>query len=125
MSRNHRFHVDQGGHSVTVLLDVPAGAIEVLVDGKVVAGLRHYPRTDPAELTAELPGEPPRPIRVLVTRPERDGPPLCVLESAGTRYLMPHVPLVPQRPAAPARTTHRLRRRARRWLRRAASRFGT
>ncbi|UYQ63166.1 hypothetical protein [Streptomyces peucetius] len=37
MAGSHRFHLDQGGHSVTVQLRHARGEVEVLVDGKVAA----------------------------------------------------------------------------------------
>ncbi|MGW7284598.1 hypothetical protein ACWGH4_03740 [Streptomyces sp. NPDC054847] len=93
MARGWRFHLDQDGHSVTVQLRRARGEVEVLVDGKVVA----YRRTlgkDTTALTAELPGDPPRPFRILLAPVEgADGAPLCAMESAGMRYLMPLVPL--------------------------------
>jgi hypothetical protein len=65
----------------------------VLVDGKVVA-YRAGLVKDTTALTAEPPGDPPRPFRVLLAPVEgTGGAPLCVLESGGTRYLMPPVPL--------------------------------
>ncbi|MEU7281768.1 hypothetical protein AB0A69_23775 [Streptomyces sp. NPDC045431] len=120
----HRFHLDQEGHSITVLLGRAAHDVEVLVDGKVVAVRHERGRRGVRELAAELPGEPPgdppRPFTVLVE--DVDGTPLCVMVRDGIRYLMPRVPLLPEAPpyGAPG-ATHPLRRargRARRWVRR-------
>ncbi|MFM9369983.1 hypothetical protein [Streptomyces sp. Da 82-17] len=122
MARGHRFHIDQAGHSVTVQVTGPHGAVEVLVDGKVVA-YRPALGRETCVLDAELPQDPPRPMRILLAPVEGlNRPPLCLLESDHTRYLMP---LVPQ----PARITSGrpdfgavrvLRRRMRRMKRRAA-----
>ncbi|NBE55163.1 hypothetical protein [Streptomyces boluensis] len=102
MAGGHCFHIDQDGHSVTVLLAHPRGVVEVLVDGKVVA-CHDAPGKDATVLGAELPGDPPRPIRVLLAPVEgADGPPLCVMESDGARYPMPLVTL-----GRTARTTPR------------------
>ncbi|MET9799653.1 hypothetical protein [Streptomyces sp. NPDC006368] len=123
MAGSHRFHLDQDGHSITVLLGHVAQDIEVLVDGKVVAVRRGH-RGGVRELAAELPGDPPRPFTILVE--DLDGAPLCVMVRDGSRFLMPQVPLVPGAPGherpAPGRPWRRLRRRLRRWLRRVAGR---
>jgi hypothetical protein len=114
MAGGHRFHLDQDGHSVTVQLRHAHREVEVLVDGKVVAYRRGLGK-DTAVLTAELPGDPPRSFRVLLAPLEgADGAPLCVLESDGTRYLMPLVALgasgpAPQRSPSHLRFTRRLR----------------
>lgn len=101
MAGGHCFHIDQDGHSVTVRLAHPRGGVEVLVDGKVVAW-RNTLGKDTTAIDAELPEDPPRTVRVfLAPVAGADGPPLCVLENAGTRYLMPLVP-----PAHAGRTTH-------------------
>ncbi|MEU0272605.1 hypothetical protein [Streptomyces sp. NPDC006307] len=122
----HRFHLDQEGHSITVLLGRAAHDVEVLVDGKVVA-VRHEHglggrgvRELAAELPGEQPGDPPRPFTVLVE--DVDGTPLCVMVRGGIRYLMPRVPLLPEPPPyGPPGAAHPLRRmrgRVRRWVRR-------
>ncbi|MER7110517.1 hypothetical protein [Streptomyces sp. NPDC000229] len=121
MALGHRFHVDQDGHSVTVQFVGGAGGFEVLVDGKVVA---YGPgRRKGGTVTAELPGDPPRPFAITVSHPrEMGGVPFCVLESGGMRYLMPQIPLggAGERPArrGPYRPVRRLRRFLRRSLRR-------
>ncbi|MEV3988817.1 hypothetical protein AB0J57_07895 [Streptomyces sp. NPDC049837] len=130
MALGHRFHVDQNGHSVTVQFLGAGGRFEVLVDGKVVA---HGPdRRTGGTVTAELPGDPPRPLSITVSDPhEMGGVPFCVLETGGMRYLMPQVPLVGSGDAAfhtrehhgPYRPVRRLRRSLRRLLRRSARRL--
>ncbi|MFI6106007.1 hypothetical protein [Streptomyces sp. NPDC051310] len=113
----HRFHLDQDGHSVTVLLGRTAHDVEVLVDGKVVAA-RHTHGRGVTELAAELPGDPPEPVTLLVE--DVDEVPLCVLVRGGARYLMPLVPLGTggRPPAASAvRPLGGIRRRLRRLLR--------
>ncbi|MBW5484283.1 hypothetical protein [Streptomyces bambusae] len=93
MPDRRRFHVDQNGHSVSVLCGRPTQAVEMLVDGKVVAARRSR-RAAPLVLRGEFPGEPPRPFSVYVEWPEGpDGSALCVLETDGSRYLMPVAPL--------------------------------
>lgn len=126
MALGHRFHVDQDGHSVTVQLLGAGGRFEVLVDGKVVA-YGPDPRTG-GTVTAELPGDPPRPLSITVSDPhEMGGVPFCVLETGGMRYLMPQVPLVGSGSApehhGPYRPVRRLRRALRRLLRRSARRL--
>lgn len=125
MALGHRFHVDQDGHSVTVQFVGGAGAFEVLVDGKVVAygPGRHRGGT----VTAELPGDPPRPVAVTVSHPgEMGGVPFCVLETGGMRYLMPQVPLGgaggETARGGPYRPVRRLRRLVRRSWRRVSRR---
>ncbi|QGV82256.1 hypothetical protein [Streptomyces ficellus] len=92
MALGPRFHVDQDGHSVTVQFLGASGGFEVLVDGKAVA---YGPdRSGAGTVTAEFPGDPPRPLRVIVSRPrEMGGEPFCVLETGRMRYLLPRVPL--------------------------------
>ncbi|NWF25526.1 hypothetical protein HW130_04485 [Streptomyces sp. PKU-EA00015] len=124
MTGGRRFHLDQDGHSVTVQLRGARPEAEVLVDGKVVAYRRGQIKATTA-LEAELPGDPPRPFRVLIAPVE--GPeetPLCMMESAGARYLMPLVPLLgPGRPPQPGPSpTLLVRRRLRRLLHRRAGR---
>lgn len=124
MAGGQRFHLDQDGHSVTVQLRGRRDEAEVLVDGKVVAYQRGSVKRTTA-LEAELPGDPPRPFRILISPVEGpDGAPLCVMERAGTRYLMPLVPLRhPDRPAQPGPSpTLLVRRRLRRLLHRRAGR---
>ncbi|MGA4800310.1 hypothetical protein ACPCSC_23520 [Streptomyces lavendulocolor] len=122
MALGHRYHVDQDGHSVTVQFLGRAGAFEVLVDGKVVA---HGPGDRPGgTVEAELPGEPPRPFGITVSRPrEMGGVPFCVLESGGMRYLMPQVPLGAAGRPARLHERYRLVREVRRFLRRSSRRL--
>ncbi|MDQ1012819.1 hypothetical protein QFZ82_007304 [Streptomyces sp. V4I23] len=122
MAGGRRFHLDQDGHSVTVQLGGARPEVEVLVDGKVVA-YRRGPAT--TALDAELPGDPPRPFRILIAPVEGpEATPLCMMESAGTRHLMPLVPLLsPGRPPQPGPSpTLLVRRRLRRLLHRRAGR---
>ncbi|MBT2507743.1 hypothetical protein J7I98_18015 [Streptomyces sp. ISL-98] len=114
MTRGHRFHVDQHGHSVSVQLGRPAAGIEVLVDGKVVA-YRPGRAKGVTILAAELPEEPPRPFRVLVE--DMGGTPFCVMDTAGSTFLMPQVPLT-SRHESPHLTSSDPVRRLRRILRR-------
>ncbi|MDN3293303.1 hypothetical protein QWM81_04410 [Streptomyces ficellus] len=125
MARDPRFHLDQDGHSVTVQLYGRSGGLEVLVDGKVVAYERDWRRG--GTVPAELPGDPPRPFSITVSSAkEMGGVPFCVMETGGTRYLMPRVPLGGSRyePARPGpylglrRLRRFLRRLVRRWARR-------
>ncbi|MFD4245343.1 hypothetical protein ACFWP3_27700 [Streptomyces sp. NPDC058525] len=119
MAAHHRYHVDQDGHSITVLSDVRRRRADVLVDGKTVASVR-VPRHGAAVLRGELPGDlpdPPKPflIRVSHAYDAGDVPP-CALETDGMRYLMPSVPLTrqeerPAEPTPPARTPGELLRR--------------
>ncbi|MFF9866384.1 hypothetical protein ACF1G0_13280 [Streptomyces sp. NPDC013953] len=109
----HRFHLDQDGHSVTVLLGRTAHDVEVLVDGKVVAA-RHTHGRGGTELAAELPGDPPEPITLLVE--DVDEVPLCVMVRGGARYLMPLVPLATEGQPHAASAVRPLRG-IRRWLR--------
>ncbi|MFC1410858.1 hypothetical protein ACEZCY_15930 [Streptacidiphilus sp. N1-12] len=66
MTRQHHFHLDHAGHSITV--DVRSGharEIELLVDGKEV-GSRRERASDAASLPGELPGDPALPFTVRV-----------------------------------------------------------
>lgn len=113
MARSHRFHLDRGGHSVTVQLGRPSSGIEVLVDGKVVAYQRGH-RKGVTVLTAELPGDPPQPITVRVDRSKEVGDiPLCVMETDHTRYPMPRRPLATAHAPSP---TARTPLRPMRWM---------
>ncbi|MDY0812432.1 hypothetical protein [Kitasatospora purpeofusca] len=83
MRQRHSFHLDRGGHSVTV--NVRSGWItetEVLVDGREVAFHRvHGHGVYPLTLAAQLAEEPPWPLAVRLERtgaPER--PLSCTLE---------------------------------------------
>ncbi|MDI3419184.1 hypothetical protein [Streptomyces luteolus] len=123
MATAQRFHIDQNGHSVTVQVAGVHGAVELLVDGKVVAYRRELGR-ETAVLDAELPDDPPRPFRILLAPVARGGgPPLCLLESDRTRYLLPLTPQSDRRDHAlgAADAIRILRRRIRR-MRRVAMR---
>ncbi|MFE9396324.1 hypothetical protein [Streptomyces flavidovirens] len=116
MARGHRFHLDQDGHSISVQVGRPSDGIEVLVDGKVVAYRRGRPK-GVTVLTAELPEEPPRPLRIVVE--DMGGELFCAMEASGSRFLMPQVPLwhpaqEPPPRAGRARPLRRLRRLLRR-----------
>ncbi|MEU7133396.1 hypothetical protein [Streptomyces sp. NPDC046261] len=90
---SRRFHLDLAGHSVSVLVGPRTAPIEVLVDGKVVACGRAGRGAGVISLETELPGEPPQPVTVLVSRPKRDDAVMCALQAGNDRYLMPEVPL--------------------------------
>ncbi|MEV6175730.1 hypothetical protein ACIHAR_07450 [Streptomyces sp. NPDC052016] len=115
MPAGSRFHLDHDGHSVTVQLSGVDGSIEVLVDGKVVSR-GSASRAGKTVLDAELPGDPPRPLGI--TLGDTGGVFLCVVEIGGARYVMPRVPLFPERPHTwrtpphPSRRMHRTLRRA-------------
>ncbi len=104
-----RYHLDQDGHSITVLHDPRRQRAEVWVDGKTVAAARTQ-RHAATVLQAEIPDVPPRQAVIRVGHPDDPGDiPLCVLETGGSRYLMPLVSLTreEQRPVErtpPART---------------------
>ncbi|GAA4934997.1 hypothetical protein ACFPM3_05515 [Streptomyces coeruleoprunus] len=122
MAAVSRFHVDQDGHSVTVQVAAVSGPVEVLVDGKVVARGR-APRAGTTVLHAELPGDPARPLGI--TLRDMGGVFLCEMEVGRTRYLMPRVPLFPERPPAwrtPPHPFRRMHRSLRRAVRRAMGR---
>ncbi|MBV2156496.1 hypothetical protein [Kitasatospora sp. SUK 42] len=92
MRQRYSFHLDQGGHSVTV--NVRSGLItetEVLVDGKECAFHRVHGHGDyPLTLSAQLAGEPPRPLSVQLDRTGVAEHPLaCVLEIGGAEHPMP------------------------------------
>jgi hypothetical protein len=64
MTRQHHFHLDHAGHSITV--EVRTGhtpEVALLVDGKEV-GYRHQRGTDATVLTSELPDEPALPFEL-------------------------------------------------------------
>ncbi|MFF5447688.1 hypothetical protein [Streptomyces sp. NPDC012888] len=108
-SRHHRYHLDQDGHSITVLHDPRRRRAEVWVDGRTVAAAR-APRRGATVLEGEVPTVPPRRLVVRIAHPDAaDDVPLCVLETGGDRYLMPHVALTrqerwPAERTPPART---------------------
>ncbi|UQX04498.1 hypothetical protein [Streptomyces sp. RerS4] len=111
---HRRFHLDQDGHSITVVWAPVPGRTEVLVDGKVVGSARTL-RHAATELHGEIAdGDVRRPLTIRVGRPDvAGGEPLCFVESEGRRYLMPLVPLTggerwPAEPTPPARTPAQL-----------------
>ncbi|GAA3387072.1 hypothetical protein [Streptomyces roseoviridis] len=131
--RQRRFHLDQGGHSVTVVWEAGRHRAELLVDGKVVAVARTAPGAT-TELRGEI-AEPDRVLRPLTVRLADlpDAEPLCAAVIEGRQYLMPLAPLTrrehcpaepPPPPRTPAELLARWRRRLRRRLRRRARRFG-
>ncbi|MFE4355534.1 hypothetical protein [Kitasatospora sp. NPDC056800] len=95
MRQRYSFHLDQGGHSVTV--NVRSGWItetELLVDGKECDFHRVHGHGDyPLTLTAQVAEEPPTPPRPLAVRLDRTGlaehPLSCVLELSGAQHPMP------------------------------------
>ncbi|MFJ8476162.1 hypothetical protein [Kitasatospora sp. NPDC094011] len=92
MRQRYSFHLDQGGHSVTV--NVRSGLItetELLVDGKECAFHRvHGHGGYPLTLSGQLAEEPPQPLSVRLDRTGRAEHPLaCVLELAGAEHPMP------------------------------------
>lgn len=92
MRQRYSFHVDQGGHSVTV--NVRSGWItetELLVDGKECAFHRvHGHGSYPLTLSSQLADEPPRPLAVTLDRTGKAEHPLsCVLALAGAELPMP------------------------------------
>ncbi|MFG3152044.1 hypothetical protein ACGF7W_08345 [Streptomyces sp. NPDC048219] len=114
MPRTHHFHLDVDSHSVTVQTRRSASEAELLVDGKVVGYRRTRHRTDALALTAELPGDPPRPFEVTF-RPggNAEGSATCVLEIAGRSSSMAEVP-----PGRSGTTPHPVTRLSRRSARR-------
>jgi hypothetical protein len=120
MARGHRFHLDRAGHSVTVQTGAPSGAVELLVDGKVV-DFRRGRRTGVAVLAGELPDDPPQPFTVHVHRSKEAGDvPVCVMETDGDRVPVPYSPLTARHSAPPPTGT---RVRPLRWLRRVMRRW--
>lgn len=121
----HRFHLDQGGHSITVVWSPGRRLAELLVDGKVVSSVR----TERHAVT-ELQGEiadgdgTPRPFTVRLGSPDiPGGEPLCAVVTEGQLYLMPLVPLTEKerwpaesapQPRTPAELLARWRTRHRR-----------
>ncbi|MFI0217258.1 hypothetical protein [Streptomyces lydicus] len=90
MGHSHHFHLDQGGHSITVNVGPGRdGEIELLVNGKVVAYQKeHSPGMN--VLTGELPDQPAHPFRVLLRQPHLvPSMPRCTLELDGVEQPMP------------------------------------
>ncbi|MFE4974179.1 hypothetical protein ACFRAR_18970 [Kitasatospora sp. NPDC056651] len=92
MRQRYSFHLDQGGHSVTV--NVRSGWItetELLVDGKECAFHRvHGHGVYPLTLAAQIAEEPPKPVAVRLDRTGLAEHPLsCALELAGAEHPMP------------------------------------
>ncbi len=90
MSRQHYFHTDHDGHSITV--NVRSGApheMELLVDGKEV--FHESPRgSGTTVMTGELPDDPPHPFSVAVREPRFGSRvPRCSLMLDGVREPMP------------------------------------
>ncbi|GGT38609.1 hypothetical protein [Streptomyces purpureus] len=89
MARTRHFHLDQGGHSVTVNVGPGrSGEIELLVNGKVIGYVGHHD-TGTTVLTGELPEDPPRLFHVRVRQPRLA--PLraaCVFEMDGVERPM-------------------------------------
>lgn len=96
MATHHRYHLDQSGHSITVVHHVARRRAEVLVDGKVVASARTAHHA-PTLLRGQVSTDPPAPFLIRIGNPDAPGDlPLCVLERDGVRYLMPYTPLIRQ-----------------------------
>ncbi|MFF0561687.1 hypothetical protein [Streptomyces sp. NPDC004266] len=96
MAGHHRYHLDQDGQSITVLHDPRHQRAEVWVNGKTIAVAR-TPHHQATVLEGEIPALPPQPVVVRIDHPyDADDVPLCVLETDGNRYLMPHIALTPQ-----------------------------
>ncbi|MFD8208844.1 hypothetical protein ACFV2S_20920 [Streptomyces sp. NPDC059695] len=92
MSRDHHFHCEYAGCSVTV--DLRMGGtreLELLVDGKEVAAARaHGHHAGTTVMTTVLPTDPPRTIEVEVTLPGAlGGVPESTLLVGGERRPMP------------------------------------
>ncbi|MFJ9445307.1 hypothetical protein ACIRRH_26095 [Kitasatospora sp. NPDC101235] len=92
MRQRYSFHLDRGGHSVTV--NVRSGWItetELLVDGKECAFHRVHGHGDyPLTLAAQVAEEPPKPLAVRLDRTGLAEHPLsCVLELSGAEHAMP------------------------------------
>ncbi len=117
MSHDSRFHLDRDGHSITVCVGRARDPVEVLVDGKVVATCQKR-RHGVTALTAELPGDAPRPCTLRVEwAAAADGGPVCHLETEGGRTLVPRVAPTPPpglAPSLPRGPFQRLRRPLRR-----------
>ncbi len=90
MSRQHYFHTDHGGHSITV--SVHSGApreLELLVDGKEV-GHRSPFDSGTTVMNSELPDDPPHPFSVAVHQPRFGSRvPRCSLMLDGVEEPMP------------------------------------
>ncbi|MER7192803.1 hypothetical protein [Streptomyces flaveolus] len=117
MPRTHHFHLDVDSHSVTVQTRHAASEAELLVDGKVVGYQRSHHRKDTLALTAELPGDPPRPFEVTLHHGgTAEGSATCMLEIAGRRHPMAEMPLgrsdstLPTGPRPALRSARRLLR---------------
>ncbi|MEV7730420.1 hypothetical protein AB0P15_37810 [Streptomyces sp. NPDC087917] len=111
-----RFHLDQDGHSITVVRGA-GPLVELLVDGRVVSSTRTR-RGAAAELRGLIPADgAERPFTVRVGRSDIPGDePLCALETGGLLYLMPLVPLT-ERERWPAEPTPSPRTPAELWAR--------
>ncbi|MBM7173726.1 hypothetical protein JQK87_36185 [Streptomyces sp. G44] len=95
MSHDFRFHLDRGGHSITVCVGGARDPVEVLVDGKVVATCQRR-RRGVTVLTAELPGDAPRPVTLRIDwAAATDGGPAVLLEAEDGRALVPRVSPTP------------------------------
>ncbi|MFD3539004.1 hypothetical protein ACFWUQ_05830 [Streptomyces sp. NPDC058662] len=106
MTNRHRFHLDQNGHSISVLCEGPRRAVAVLVDGRTVATARPQ-RAARTVLAAQLPGDPPEPFSIHLGPPAGpdDGLLCSFVTDDGMSYLMPDVPLAPGGGSPPPRAT--------------------
>ncbi|WP_181795273.1 hypothetical protein [Streptomyces sp. WELS2] len=110
---------------MTVQTRHAARETELLVDGKVVGYQRTPTRHRPSAtvLTAELPGDPPKPFAVALHSRGAEDAPTCALEIAGRSHAMSESPLIrpgtvpPAAGRPPLRSARGLLRRTlRRWV---------
>ena len=90
MGRPHHFHIDHGGHSITVTVrSGRTSEMELLVDGKAVCCQRVH-GSGTILLTGELPEDPPLPFRVHVHQARFGSAiPHVILEMAGEEVPIP------------------------------------
>ena len=90
MTRQHHFHLDRRGHSITVDVSLAhTREIWLLVDGKET-GLRRDRSADVVTLEGELAGDPPQFFTVRVERLQhRSEPPTCTLVLDGRELAVP------------------------------------
>ncbi|MFF5447792.1 hypothetical protein [Streptomyces sp. NPDC012888] len=95
MARNHHFHLDHSGHSITVNVGPGrSGEVELLVDGKVIAHQREH-RSGTTVLVGELPEDPVRRFRVMLHQSHLVQSRLrCTCELDGVEHTMPQQPFV-------------------------------
>lgn len=90
MTRQHHFHLDRTGHSITV--DVRCGhtrEIWLLVDGKET-GLRRERSSDMITMDGEFAGDPPQPFTIRIDHlRHRSDSPTCTLTLGGGELPVP------------------------------------